>query len=159
MPNAIPGRDKLDIEIFGMEGIPEEDMIAHEARISGNNSNKKSKSGGSGHYGELTLEQIQAQMAAHKAASAVPSADTTPTNTASPVITAPPVIQPPPPQQQQQQQQQYYNYNAYYGQPAGYGQYYPPQNGYNAPPPPVMGGQPPLPPQQNYGYANAPNAG
>ncbi|GAN02452.1 C2H2 finger domain-containing protein [Mucor ambiguus] len=160
VPNALPGRDKLDIEIFGMEGIPEEDMIAHEARISGNHGNKKSKASGSGHYGELTLEQIQAQMAAHKAAAAaaVTSAEVTPTNTASPVITAPAVIQQPP-QLQQQPPQQYYNYNAYYGQPAAgaYGQYYPPAppNGYNAPPMP--GG--PVPPQ-NYGYAAPPpNAG
>ncbi|RCH77485.1 hypothetical protein CU098_002610, partial [Rhizopus stolonifer] len=119
VPNALPGRDKLDIEIFGMEGIPEEDMIAHEMKISGaNNSNKKSKSSGSGHYGELTLEQIQQQMAAHKAGMP-PGA----------IIAAPPTTT-------LASQQQYYGnptFNPYY-------QYYPPpappaQNGYGMPQP------------------------
>jgi hypothetical protein len=28
VPNAIPGRETTEIEIFGMEGIPEEDLDA-----------------------------------------------------------------------------------------------------------------------------------
>lgn len=72
MPNALHGRDSLEVEIFGMEGIPEEDMVAHELKLAGNHQNssnsKKSKSGGSGQYGELTLEQIQQQMEARKTA-------------------------------------------------------------------------------------------
>lgn len=35
VPNAIAGRDNIEIEIFGMEGIPEEDRIAHERAKSG----------------------------------------------------------------------------------------------------------------------------
>jgi hypothetical protein len=30
IPNALPGRDSTDIEIFGMEGVPEDDLLAHE---------------------------------------------------------------------------------------------------------------------------------
>lgn len=31
--NAIPGRESVDVEIFGMEGIPEPEMITHRNRI------------------------------------------------------------------------------------------------------------------------------
>ena len=37
VPNAISGRDNIEIEIFGMEGIPEKDRIEHE-RIKGESS-------------------------------------------------------------------------------------------------------------------------
>ena len=30
--NALPGRDSTEVEIYGMEGIPEEDVIAHEKK-------------------------------------------------------------------------------------------------------------------------------
>ena len=30
MPNAIPNRNNIEIEIYGMEGIPEEDVRSHE---------------------------------------------------------------------------------------------------------------------------------
>lgn len=32
--NAVPGRDSTEVEIYGMEGIPEEDLIAHEKKGS-----------------------------------------------------------------------------------------------------------------------------
>lgn len=35
MPNAIPGRDSIEVEIYGMEGIPEEDRLAHERQKIG----------------------------------------------------------------------------------------------------------------------------
>ena len=35
VPNAIPGRDNIEIEIFGLEGIPDEDRIARELTKSG----------------------------------------------------------------------------------------------------------------------------
>ena len=35
MPNAISGRDNVEVEIFGMEGIPEADRIAHELQKTG----------------------------------------------------------------------------------------------------------------------------
>ena len=39
MPNALPNRNNIEIEIYGMEGIPEEDVRAHE-------QNMKNKGGG-----------------------------------------------------------------------------------------------------------------
>ena len=35
VPNAVPGRDNIDVEIFGLEGIPEGDRIAHEQAVQG----------------------------------------------------------------------------------------------------------------------------
>jgi hypothetical protein len=35
VPNAIKGRDNIEIEIYGMEGIPEEDLRQHEKRLAG----------------------------------------------------------------------------------------------------------------------------
>ncbi|XP_035212437.1 BUB3-interacting and GLEBS motif-containing protein ZNF207-like isoform X2 [Stegodyphus dumicola] len=36
VPNALPNRNSVDIEIYGMEGIPEEDMREHERQKQGN---------------------------------------------------------------------------------------------------------------------------
>jgi hypothetical protein len=34
--NTLPGRESVDIEIFGMEGVPPEDMQAHiDVRLTG----------------------------------------------------------------------------------------------------------------------------
>ena len=35
VPNAVAGRDNIEVEIFGMEGIPEADRIAHELKKVG----------------------------------------------------------------------------------------------------------------------------
>lgn len=35
VPNAVPGRDNIELEIFGLEGIPEGDRIAHEHAVQG----------------------------------------------------------------------------------------------------------------------------
>lgn len=35
VPNAVAGRDNIEVEIFGMEGIPEADRIAHELKRVG----------------------------------------------------------------------------------------------------------------------------
>lgn len=35
VPNAVSGKDNIDLEIFGMEGIPEGDRIAHELALQG----------------------------------------------------------------------------------------------------------------------------
>lgn len=35
VPNALPNRNKIDIEIYGMEGIPREDLIGHEMQKHG----------------------------------------------------------------------------------------------------------------------------
>ena len=34
VPNSLPGRNNTEIEIYGMEGIPEEDVKAHEKNKS-----------------------------------------------------------------------------------------------------------------------------
>lgn len=71
VPNAMKGRDTLDIEIFGMEGIPPEDLENYEMRKKGVDPSKRARTGGGGggsaQYGELTAEQIQQQLALHKA--------------------------------------------------------------------------------------------
>lgn len=129
-----------------MEGIPEQDMIDHELRIQANNQNgnKKPKSTGSGQYGELSLEQLQQQMAAHKAA----ISPTTPVSAvaapavAYPAPSAPAPLPPPSAPPPIQQAQAYYGY----GQGFAYGA--PGYNNYYAPPPPP----PPPPPQQQPSY-------
>ena len=35
VPNSLPGRHNVEVEIYGMEGIPEEDMKAHEQQKMG----------------------------------------------------------------------------------------------------------------------------
>ena len=35
VPNALPHRDDIRAEIYGTEGIPEEDQIAHELKMQG----------------------------------------------------------------------------------------------------------------------------
>ena len=35
VPNAVPGRDNIELEIFGLEGIPEGDRIARELAVQG----------------------------------------------------------------------------------------------------------------------------
>ena len=39
MPNSVPGRNNIEIEIYGMEGIPEDDAKEHERQK--NNKGKK----------------------------------------------------------------------------------------------------------------------
>ena len=35
VPNSLPGRNNIEIEIYGMEGIPEEDAREHERNKMG----------------------------------------------------------------------------------------------------------------------------
>lgn len=35
VPNSLPNRSKIDIEIFGMDGIPAEDLKEHERQRTG----------------------------------------------------------------------------------------------------------------------------
>ncbi|KAI8379741.1 uncharacterized protein BYT42DRAFT_546047 [Radiomyces spectabilis] len=146
VPNALPGRETLEVEIFGMEGIPYDDLVAYEAKKTAGNANKRARTdAGSGQYGELTPEQIQAQLALHKAG-ATPTAAASSASPATPAAAAvtatatppsyypsaqpypPPVSVPPP------------------GMPAPYpGQYnpyYPNQGAY--PPPPAFTFRPPI---------------
>ncbi|TPX31747.1 hypothetical protein SeMB42_g07711 [Synchytrium endobioticum] len=65
VPNALPGRDDPNIEIFGMEGVPEPDMQAHLAELdaaSGNPSSKRPK------VAVLDDDQIKAQLSHWRAA-------------------------------------------------------------------------------------------
>ena len=39
MPNALPGRNNIEIEIYGMEGIPEDDIREHEKQKMGKYKN------------------------------------------------------------------------------------------------------------------------
>ncbi|KAI9189412.1 hypothetical protein H9P43_000845 [Blastocladiella emersonii ATCC 22665] len=43
VPNALPGRDSPDMDIFGMDGIPEADLAAHLAALEAANPKKKQK--------------------------------------------------------------------------------------------------------------------
>lgn len=36
VPNSIPNRSNIEIEIFGMDGIPPEDLKEHERQKTGN---------------------------------------------------------------------------------------------------------------------------
>jgi hypothetical protein len=68
VPNAIKGRDSVDIEIFGMEGVPPEDIIAHNASlgIPPQPMPKRVKIEPTIDQ-ELTPEQIKEQLARHQA--------------------------------------------------------------------------------------------
>lgn len=81
--NAIPGRETVDVEIFGMEGIPELELQAHQTRILAQIAQKEAErrvaSGQSvaGFEGSskkkikvdsVDPEEIMKRLAAHKAA-------------------------------------------------------------------------------------------
>ncbi|CAG8645244.1 3568_t:CDS:2 [Ambispora gerdemannii] len=64
VPNALPGRESADVEIFGMEGIPPADLIAHQEALDGDNrTSKKQKADDD----ELSHDEIQKQLAQHQA--------------------------------------------------------------------------------------------
>ncbi|KAF9900811.1 hypothetical protein EC991_006870 [Linnemannia zychae] len=67
VPNAMEGRESVDLEIYGMEGIPEEDQIAYNARqeAGDNPISKRPKIATSSV--EFSAEDLQSQLAAHKA--------------------------------------------------------------------------------------------
>ncbi|KAG2174318.1 hypothetical protein INT43_004341 [Umbelopsis isabellina] len=166
VPNALPGRETLEIEIFGMEGIPPEDLAAHEQAMSGGNPAKRFKAGGTSEYTALTPEQIQAQIAAHKAGGMQPAAASPGyPPPASPAV-APPVTSAYPPQYSQYYQQQQPPPSHYPPRPPPPMGFRPPPYG---PPPPGYGGPPPQhwspagaayppPPGMSPGYPPTPNA-
>ncbi len=41
VPNSLKGRDNINLEIYGMENVPEADIIEHEKRKSSSNQNNK----------------------------------------------------------------------------------------------------------------------
>lgn len=67
--NALPGRESFDVEIYGMEGVPEADLAEWRSRRAGASSN----GGGPAFKRQkvenvaLTPEQLKAQLEAHKA--------------------------------------------------------------------------------------------
>ena len=42
VPNAIPGRTNIELEIYGMEGIPEADAREHERQLNSRGKNSLS---------------------------------------------------------------------------------------------------------------------
>ncbi|KAJ1876718.1 hypothetical protein H4R99_004192 [Coemansia sp. RSA 1722] len=79
VPNALPGRDKPDLEIFGSIGIPSEDVAEYEQRMSeklGEPVAKKSRpqnstgGGGSGMVASSAVdpEQLRMQLEQHRMA-------------------------------------------------------------------------------------------
>ncbi|KAJ1644106.1 hypothetical protein LPJ64_004175 [Coemansia asiatica] len=103
VPNALPGRDKPDLEIFGSMGIPEEDVIDYEQRMSeklGEPTAKKQRlqnsSGGGGAVAASNAvdpEQLRLQLEQHR------------------------LVMLQTQQQQQQHQHQMHMYGGYPGQP------------------------------------------
>ncbi|KAI9329676.1 hypothetical protein DFJ73DRAFT_860315 [Zopfochytrium polystomum] len=60
--NALPGRESCEIEIFGMEGIPEQDMQAHIDELEGKSGvNKRA------HTAQLSSDSLKEQLAAFQA--------------------------------------------------------------------------------------------
>eukprot|EP01136_Pigoraptor_vietnamica_P006936 Opistho-1_new@40512 len=115
VPNALPGRDSVEYEIFGMEGIPEEDLVAHRQQLEEGEGNpaKRQKT-------DVDPSMAAAAAAAYAAQSGQPYG--------APVAYPqyPPQGQAPP----------------YGQQPYGYPQY-PPQGPYGGPPPGPYGAPPP----------------
>ncbi|PWN52880.1 hypothetical protein IE53DRAFT_306334, partial [Violaceomyces palustris] len=69
LENTLPGRDTFDVEIYGMEGIPEKDLqewMARKASGDGGNDQRPSKKAKVENV-PLTPEELKAQLAAHKA--------------------------------------------------------------------------------------------
>ncbi|GES74254.1 protein SUPPRESSOR OF FRI 4 isoform X2 [Rhizophagus clarus] len=64
VPNALKGRESTDVEIFGMEGIPQADMIAHMHALETDQPTKKIKTE---EPMELSSEEIKKQLAQHQA--------------------------------------------------------------------------------------------
>ncbi|KAG0241774.1 hypothetical protein BGX31_000885 [Mortierella sp. GBA43] len=174
VPNALPGRESTDLEIYGMEGIPEEDLIAYTAKQESNDNpaSKRPKLSASVEFSE---EDLQSQLAAHKAMmqaasvppAAVPLGITGPPGTtgmipgppgSAPVIPGMPIA-PPPPGTMGAVPPPPLNHGPYPGQfpypgmppaaasmmPAAYSQFYQPR-----PPPPQPYGAP------NAGFMNGP---
>jgi len=79
--NAIPGRESVDVEIFGVEGIPEVELIAHRQRIisqfqQDETDRRNSTNGGGSQFGgpakkpkieKLDPAEIKRRLAEHKA--------------------------------------------------------------------------------------------
>ena len=56
VPNALPSRDNIEIEIYGMDGIPEVDRIAHEKLKSGGKQHRRGGVEGRDQYIQLFID-------------------------------------------------------------------------------------------------------
>ncbi|CAG8763303.1 2417_t:CDS:2, partial [Funneliformis caledonium] len=70
--NALKGRESTKVEIFGMEGIPQADMIAHMRAIENNQPSKRVKVE---EPMELSSEEIKKRLAQHQAMMKINSKD------------------------------------------------------------------------------------
>jgi hypothetical protein len=125
VPNAIPGRETTEIEIYGMEGIPEEDLAAHYAQLQ-DAEPKKQRS--ESYSVELSPADIQRQLLLHHAAKQ--GIDPSTIIQATPSIVSAPVS---------------HVSGSFQTAQFGYGP--PPINAYMLPPPPLAR-MPPMPPAQ-----------
>ncbi|CAG8657574.1 11752_t:CDS:2, partial [Dentiscutata heterogama] len=64
VPNAMKGRESTDVEIFGMEGIPHSDMLAHVQALESGQPSKKIRTEDPV---ELSSEELKKQLAQHQA--------------------------------------------------------------------------------------------
>jgi len=121
--NALPNRDSTEVEIYGMEGIPEEDIIAHDKKGSNHNQAQAAGAGESSKNPQNPMQPPQQQ----------------------PPFGGPPGMRPPGPGYGPPPGHGYggppMGGFGGYGGPPGYG----PQGGYG-PPPGGMGGPPPMGP-------------
>jgi hypothetical protein len=111
--NALPGRESIDLEIFGTEGIPETEVAAHKQRIMAEfaqqDADRRAASGQSNGpkkpkidiSKELDPEEIKRKLEAHKKAMAsggltpiAPSANMSPGRSHSPVAFDTPQVPP-----------------------------------------------------------------
>ncbi|KAF8939252.1 hypothetical protein BGZ58_010255 [Dissophora ornata] len=67
VPNALPGRETVEREIYGMEGIPEEDLHAYNAKQDANDDHASKRPKIASTHVEFSEEDLQQQLAAHKA--------------------------------------------------------------------------------------------
>ncbi|KAL0638841.1 hypothetical protein Q9L58_002072 [Maublancomyces gigas] len=140
--NAIPGRESIDLEIFGTEGIPESEVAAHNQRIlSAFAQREADRRAGSGQSGsgtkrqkldiskDLDPQEIMKKLEAHKKAMAAAAAGGN--NTATPGPPGSP------------------GRSASPGQGAYEAQGSPPQGSYQGPPPHIQHPQHPQHPQRH----------
>lgn len=63
VPNALPNKNSVDIEIYGMEGIPEEDIREHERQKQDRSESVEPR--GMGGAGQILLRRAWPTAGAH----------------------------------------------------------------------------------------------
>ncbi|CAG8559323.1 3749_t:CDS:2, partial [Scutellospora calospora] len=64
VPNAMKGRESTDVEIFGMEGIPHSDMLAHVQALESGQPSKKIRAEDPV---DISSDELKKQLAQHQA--------------------------------------------------------------------------------------------